>query len=176
MAMGQYGIVVVSPRQGYATDRLVSREYAVVQSEFYLKKGADGLYVLDQEALMKKTPSQVTFNGHVQALKDKPLAAKPGDRVRLYLHNVGPNDTSSMHVVGTILDRVWYEGNPQNLWRGMQTVMLGSSNGAVVEFVVPEAGDYILVDHEFADAQRGAVGRIHAGYGNDHHASGPMEH
>ena len=42
----------------------------------------------------------------------------------------------------------------------MQTVLFGASNGAVVEFIVPEEGSYILVDHEFADASRGAVGQI----------------
>ena len=45
----------------------------------------------------------------------------------------------------------------------MQTVLLGASNGAVMEFIVPEAGDYVIVDHEFADAQKGALGRIKAG-------------
>jgi nitrite reductase (NO-forming) len=29
-------------------------------------------------------------------------------------------------VVGTIFDRVWFEGNPDNQFRGMQTVLLGS--------------------------------------------------
>jgi hypothetical protein len=42
----------------------------------------------------------------------------------------------------------------------MQTVPFGASNGGVVEFIAPEEGRYILVDHEFADAQRGAVGYI----------------
>ena len=63
-------------------------------------------------------------------------------------------------MIGAIFDRVFYEGNPMNDWRGMQTVVLGASNGAVVEFIAPEEGDYILVDHEFADAQKGAVGHI----------------
>jgi nitrite reductase (NO-forming) len=163
VAMGQYGIVVVSPREGYATDRLVAREYAVVQSEFYLKRRAESeLYAFDGEAAREKEASHVVFNGHASALKDHPLMASPGERVRLYLHNVGPSGTSSAHVVGTILDRVWGEGNPANDWRGMQTVLLGASNGAVVEFIVPEEGDYFLVDHEFADAQKGAVGIIRA--------------
>ena len=26
---------------------------------------------------------------------------------------------------------VWYEGNPKNEWHGMQTALIGSSNGAV---------------------------------------------
>jgi nitrite reductase (NO-forming) len=83
--------------------------------------------------------------------------------VRLYVHNIGPTDTSSFHVIGTIFDRVWYEGNPANAMRGMQTVLLGASNGAVVEFVVPENGEYPFVDHEFADATLGAVGKLRAG-------------
>jgi hypothetical protein len=74
--------------------------------------------------------------------------------------NVGPSKTSSFHVVGTIFDRVWIEGNPDNQFRGMQTVLLGSSNSAAVEFVIPEAGSYIMVDHHFANASQGALGLI----------------
>jgi nitrite reductase (NO-forming) len=160
MAMGQYGVVVVSPREGYETDDEIDREYVVVQSEFYLKPGEDGLHLLDFDAAMAKNPSQVAFNGHTQALTESPLVANAGDRVRLYFHNVGPSDSSSFHVVGAIFDRVFYEGNPRNDWSGMQTVAFGASNGGVVEFIAPEEGKYILVDHEFADAQRGAVGYL----------------
>ncbi len=42
----------------------------------------------------------------------------------------------------------------------MQTVLLGASNGAVMEFIVPEDGLYKLVDHEFHDAERGAAGAL----------------
>ena len=160
VAMGQYGIVIVSPREGYPTDDITTRRYAVVQSEFYLKEGANGLYEFDFDAAQKKLPSHVVFNGHTAALTDAPLQAREGERVRLYFANVGPNDQSSAHVIGAIFDRVWYEGNLQNEWRGMQTALLGSSNGAVLEFIVPEEGRYVLVDHEFADVQKGAVGQI----------------
>jgi nitrite reductase (NO-forming) len=160
MAMGQYGVVVVSPRDGLPTDGIVDREFVVVQSEFYLKPGDDGLHVLDFDAAMAKRPSHVVFNGHVQALAEPPLVANAGERIRLYFHNVGPSDGSSFHVVGAIFDRVFYEGNPANDWAGMQTVAFGASNGGVVEFIAPEEGKYILVDHEFADAQLGAVGYI----------------
>ena len=160
VAMGQYGVVVVSPRNGFPTDADVAREYVVLQSEFYLKPGEDGLHVLDFDAASRKQPSHVVFNGHLMALTDHPLEARAGERVRLYFHNVGPNDQASSHVIGTIFDRVFYEGNPENDWHGMQTVPLGASNGAVLEFIVPEEGDYVLVDHEFADAQKGAVGHI----------------
>ena len=161
VAMGQYGIVIVSPREGYDTDEEAVNRYAVVQSEFYLKPGGEnGLYELDYEAALRKQPSHVVFNGHANALTAHPLTAKVGERVRLYFHNVGPNDQASTHVIGAIFDRVWYEGNPKNEWRGMQTALIGSSNGAVLEFIAPEEGRYVLVDHEFADASKGAVGQI----------------
>jgi nitrite reductase (NO-forming) len=65
--------------------------------------------------------------------------------------------------VGTIFDRVWWDGNPDNQMRGMQTALLGSSSGVIVEFVIPEAGSYTMVDHHFANASQGAVGIIAAG-------------
>ena len=89
-----------------------------------------------------------------------PLPAKPGERVRLFVLNVGPSKTSSFHVVGTIFDRVWMDGNPDNQMRGMQTVLLGSSSSAIVEMIIPEAGSYIMVDHHFANASQGAIGLI----------------
>src|SRR3546814_2975084 len=92
-----------------------------------------------------------------------PLTAKPGERVRLYVLNAGPSNTSSFHVVGTIFDRVWLDGNPDNQLRGMQTVLLGSSGSAIVEFIIPEAGSYVMVDHHFANASQGAIGVIDAG-------------
>jgi len=176
MSMGQYGVVIVSPKEGYPTDDQVDKEFAVVQSEFYLKKTAadqdsnlyapsektaeNTLYELDYDAAMKKQPSIVAFNGHQNALMDHTLIVEKGDRVRLYMLNVGPSDVASTHVIGAIFDRVWYEGNLENEWRGMQTVLLGASNGAVMEFIVPEEGHYVLVDHEMADAEKGAKGLI----------------
>lgn len=162
-SMGQYGVVVVSPKNGYPTDSEVNREYVIVQSELYLKEGADGLYVMDYDAATRKQPSMVVFNGHRDSMITKPLTAEVGDRVRYYVQNVGPNDTSSMHVIGAIFDRVYYEGNLANQSQGMQTVLLGASNGAVLEYIVPEPGAYILVDHEFADAMKGAMGKLVAG-------------
>jgi hypothetical protein len=61
---------------------------------------------------------------------------------------------------GTIFDRVWIDGNPGNQFRGMQTILLGSSNSVAVEFVIPENGSYIMVDHHFANASQGAMGLI----------------
>jgi len=105
-------------------------------------------------------PNYTVFNGQHNGMVKNPLAAKPGEKVRLFVLNVGPSKTSSFHVVGTIFDRVWIEGNPDNQFRGMQTVLLGSSNSAIVEMIIPEAGKYIMVDHHFANASSGAIGLI----------------
>jgi len=161
MGMGQYGVVIVSPAEGFPTDAEVDREYVVIRSEFYLSAGADGdAHGFDFEAAVQRRPSLVAFNGHRHSMIEKPLVAEPGERVRLYLLNAGPNGTWSAHVIGAVFDHVWYEGSPQNYMAAMQTVLLGASNGAVVEFIIPEAGEYVLVDHEMADAYLGAVGHI----------------
>ena len=168
IASGMYGMMIVEPRGGYPTK--VDREYAVIQSEFYTKldpqkRKVDGqpLYVLDGARVRSKAPTYTVFNGKYNGMVDNPLTAKPGEHVRLFLLNVGPSNTSSFHVVGTIFDRVWLEGNPDNQLRGAQTVLMGSSNSAIVEFVIPEAGSYVMVDHHFANASQGAVGLIAAG-------------
>jgi nitrite reductase (NO-forming) len=168
IASGMYGMVIVEPRGGYPTK--VDREYAVVQSEFYTKpdpdkRKVDGvpLQVLDLERVRSKAPTYTVFNGRYNGMVENPLPAKPGERVRIFVMNVGPSNTSSFHVVGTIFDRVWVDGNPGNQLRGMQTFLLGSSSGAIVEFVIPEAGNYTMVDHHFANASQGAVGIIAAG-------------
>jgi nitrite reductase (NO-forming) len=168
ISSGMYGMFIVEPRGGYPTE--VDREYVVVQSEFYTRPdsgridaGGRVVNVLDTERMRVKEPTYTIFNGRYNGMVDQPLIAEPGERVRLFVMNVGPSNTSSFHVVGTIFDRVWIEGNPDNEFRGMQTVLLGSSQGAIVEFIVPEAGNFIMVDHHFANASQGAVGIIRAG-------------
>ena len=165
IASGMYGAVVVEPRGGYPTK--AEREYVIVQGEFYAKpdpdhRKAEGvpLYVLDAERLRAAQPTYTVFNGVYNGMVKTPLPARAGERVRLYVLNVGPSKTSSFHVVGTIFDRVWMEGNPDNQFRGMQTVLLGSSNSAIVELLIPEDGAYIMVDHHFANASQGAIGLI----------------
>ncbi|MBI4126793.1 MAG: multicopper oxidase domain-containing protein [Deltaproteobacteria bacterium] len=162
LAAGMYGMTIVEPTGGYPTK--VDREYALVQSEFYLKgePESDGTYDTDMNAVEKKQPTYVAFNGKANRHLFEPLKAKPGERVRLYVVNAGPSDTSSFHVIGTIFDRVWIEGNPVNELRGMQTILLGASSGAIVEFTIPEKGKYVFVDHEFTDAHHGALGAIDA--------------
>jgi len=161
IANGMHGTIIVKPKNGYPTDAEIDREYVVIQNEWYKYN--------DLDDFMNGEPSHVVFstkalnedalntNGDTFTLKKTPLLAKVGDRVRLYINNVGPNELSSFHVVGTVFDDVYIDGNPFNHIKGLQTVLLPASGGAVVEFTVVKEGNYSIVTHQFNHASKGAV-------------------
>ncbi|HVZ57561.1 MAG TPA: multicopper oxidase domain-containing protein [Chitinophagaceae bacterium] len=155
MIYGMVGMVIVEPREGFPGK--VDKEFSFVQNEFYLKKQGS-VYIPDTALARTKEPSFVTFNGKAAQYVTRPIHVKAGERVRVYLLNAGPNNATSFHVIGTIFDKVWLDGNPANELHGMQAVYLGPASGAVVEFVLPEKGRYTFVDHSFADAENGAIG------------------
>jgi len=157
MIYGMIGMVIVEPKDGYADK--ADHEFAIVQSEFYLKKQGN-IYVPDTVSAMKKQPIAVGFNGRIGQYMVHPLEAKAGERIRFYVMNDGPNNATNFHVIGTIFDKVYLDGNPFNELRGMQSVYLGPASGAVLEFVLPEKGSYTFIDHSFADAELGAKGVI----------------
>ncbi|MFB6467783.1 multicopper oxidase domain-containing protein [Cytobacillus sp. Hz8] len=162
IANGMHGMIIVKPTTGYPTDSQVDREYVIIQNEWYKQN--------DLKDMMNSKPKYVVFstkalkdgdlntNGSVGALVNHPLLAKVGEKVRFYILNVGPNETSSFHVVGTQFDDVYLDGNPFNHLKGMQTVLLPASGSAVVEFTVKEEGSYPFVNHQFNDAAKGASG------------------
>lgn len=155
MISGMVGMVIVEPKEGFPGT--VDREVAIVQNEYYLKpQGA--LYAPDTSLALKREPTFVAFNGKVGQYVIRPIHVKAGERVRLYFLNVGPNNISSFHVIGTILDKVWMEGNPANEMVGMQAALVGPAQGAIMEFILPEKGRYTFVDHSFANAELGAAG------------------
>lgn len=159
VANGMFGMVIVEPKGGFPGK--VDKEFALVQSEYYIQQ-AGLTYITDTAAALRKQPSFVTFNGKSGQYIIKPLRAKAGERIRIYLLNAGPNDVSGFHLIGTIFDRVWMDGNPRNETHGNQAVLLGPSNGAILEFVLPEKGLYTFLDHSLADAEIGATGIIRA--------------
>ncbi|HEY0433526.1 MAG TPA: multicopper oxidase domain-containing protein, partial [Chitinophagaceae bacterium] len=155
MIAGMVGMVIVEPKDGYPGN--ATRQFVLIQNEYYLQKQGNG-NAPDTTLALKKTPSYVTFNGMAAQYMAHPLHVKAGERVRLYVLNAGPNNATSFHVTGTILDRVWLDGNPKNELNGLQSVYLGPASGAVIEFIVPEKGTYTFVDQSFADATMGAIG------------------
>jgi nitrite reductase (NO-forming) len=162
IANGMHGTIIVKPKAGYPTDEQVDREYVVIQNEWYkyndmedMTNGTPKYVVLSTKALKEGDPNT---NGTVGSMVDHPLLAKVGEKVRFYVLNVGPNEVSSFHVVGTIFDDVYIDGNPYNQMKGLQTVMLPASGGAVVEFTVMKEGSYPIVTHQFNHVTKGAVG------------------
>lgn len=164
IANGMHGTMIVMPKDGYPNDGKINREFVIIQNEWYkyndledFTNGVPSNVVFSTKALKE---GQLNTNGVVGSLVDTPLLAKVGDRIRLYVNNVGPNEVSSFHVVGTIFDDVYIDGNPFNHMKGIQTVMLPASGGAVVEFTVTKEGNYPIVTHQFNHVTKGAVGMI----------------
>jgi Putative multicopper oxidases len=155
MISGMIGMVIVEPKGGFPDK--VDREFAIVQNEYYLKQQGN-IFIPDTTMAMHKQPNFMAFNGKVGQYVVKPIHVKTGERIRLYFLNAGPNNISSFHVIGTILDKVWLDGNPSNEFHGMQAVLVGPAQGAIMEFILPEKGRYTFVDHSFANAEMGAMG------------------
>jgi len=160
IANGMYGAIVVDP----ARPRPRAREFVLVQSEFYLtaKAGADGSHSLDWPRLLSLAPDHVVFNGRASQYATHPIDVRPGELLRFYLVNAGPNRISSFHVVGGIFDRAFLDGSQASPLTGVQTVNVPVGGGSIFELRLREPGDYPFVTHAFADATKGGVGVLRA--------------
>ncbi|MGB6244974.1 MAG: copper oxidase, partial [Gordonia sp. (in: high G+C Gram-positive bacteria)] len=135
-----------------------------VQSEMYLG-GADGA---DPAKVADGRRDLVVFNGYANQYDHRPLTAKVGDRVRIWVVDAGPNQVSAFHVVGGQFDTVFKEGayllrpgNPES--GGSQVLDLLPAQGGFVELTFPEAGHYPFVTHVMSDAEKGAHGIVAVG-------------
>jgi nitrite reductase (NO-forming) len=146
---GMYGAVIIDP-PGLAP---VAHEYVLVQSELFV-----GGNLTDMQA---DEPDAVVFNGYPNQYTHRPLTARTGERVRIWVLDAGPNRDSAFHVVGAQFDTVYYEGRYQlkpSDSGGSQVLALAPASGGFVETVFPEAGHYAFVSHAMVDAERGARG------------------
>jgi nitrite reductase (NO-forming) len=160
IANGMYGAIIVDP----ARSRPRAREFVFVQSEFYLtsKPAADGTRSLDWERLLTMAPDHVVLNGRADQYASHPIEIRPGELLRLYVVNAGPNRISSFHVVGGIFERVFQDGSQASPLAGVQTVNVPVGGGSIFELRLREPGNYPFVTHAFADATKGAVGVFRA--------------
>jgi nitrite reductase (NO-forming) len=162
---GMYFAIIVDPKDGWGTK--ADKEFVLVQSEFYAKADSAGHHGPDWTAAMDKRASQVVFNGRAFQYKDTPITVDEGDRVRFFVVNAGPTFRSDFHVVGAIFDRVYPDGDPDNVLERVQTYTVPAGGGAVFETVFEKGksgeGLYPFVTHAFADAEKGAVGIIQVG-------------
>ena len=100
VANGMYGLILVEPEGGLPP---VDKEYYVMQGDFYTDGayGAGGTQAFNQEKALMENPDYIIFNGKVGSLtQDGALTANPGETVRLFVGNGGPN---KVDVPGTYL-------------------------------------------------------------------------
>jgi nitrite reductase (NO-forming) len=153
---GQYGMIVVEPKKDrYRLEEQLGREpdlkLYMLQHEIY----SSGKHAWEGR------PLYVAFNGKNYRYVEEPIMAQPGDYVRAYYLNVGPNLTGTFHLVGIIWDYMYYQGHPRNLQYGGQSTVAGPTDSWVVEFRVPEAGGYGIVTHAMGtQTPRGAMGML----------------
>jgi nitrite reductase (NO-forming) len=157
---GMFGAVVIDPPNLPAVDH----EYVMVQSELYLgPQGQPG----DLTKMAAEQSDGVVFNGYVNQYKYSPIKVQPGERVRVWVLDAGPSDNSSFHIVGTIFDTVFKEGDyllrPSASRGGSQTLDLQPAQGGFVEFTLDQPGLYPMVTHKFANVGKGALGIFQAG-------------
>ena len=170
LMQGMYFAVIVDPQGGWGSK--ADKEFVIVQSEFYTKDDSLGRAVPDYQGAMDKRASRVVFNGRAFQYKDAPIRVDEGDNVRFFVVNAGPTFRSDFHIVGAIFDRVYPDGNPDNVLEKVQTATIPAGGGMVFEsrFEKGASGEglYPFVTHSFADAEKGAVGIIQVGTPKQH--------
>ena len=156
IARGMFGAILVDPKDPKAMPK-ADREYILVQSEIYANPE-------DQHAMMKNDWQHVVFNGVAfkydpvhDANATKMLVAKPGERVRIYFVNAGPNEFSSFHPIAGIWDRVYQSGNPKNVMEGLQSFVVGPGDASTFDLISPVEGANAIVNHSMRAAHSGAI-------------------
>lgn len=153
---GMYGAVIVEPDGGYP--QAADREYWLVQSEFYLQPAGEGMWTGSIDKMKAVTPDFLAWNGTAFQYREHPLQAKVGERVRFHVVNAGPTLWSAFHIIGALMDVTYVSGNPANPLRGLQTFTIGPGDGATCDFIIPNAGLYPIVTHNFAYTELGIIG------------------
>ena len=158
---GMYGTVIVDPKDGWPSGP--AQEITLVQSEFYGTPRANGRTIPDHTKMLEANPNFVVFNGQLNKNgAEHPISIKVGKLVRVFFLNAGPNLTATFHVAGVIFSVAYHGGNPANLLRGTDHLVVGPSTGAVFEFTVSEPGDYRFMDLNRAHEYNGAMGVFRA--------------
>jgi nitrite reductase (NO-forming) len=155
MANGMYGAIIVDPAQPLPP---AAASYVLVQGEWYTQQAQGTLMAPNMDKMNSVTPDEVVFNGIANQYKDQPLAAKAGQRVRLYVVDAGPSLSSAFHVVGTIFQTVYPDGDPAHTLNGVSTYTVAPGEGVVFDLTIPQPGRYTFVDHAMRDMMLGAAG------------------
>ena len=169
IAMGMYGAMVVTPAKPLPP---ADHEFVLVGSEWYLYgSGRDKPADVDFNKALDMRPDVVAFNGVANQYVDHALHVAPGKLARFYVGNAGPNLAIPFHVVGTVFERVYLDGDVTTWLSGVQTTSVAPGAGAIFEARFEQPGANGFVNHAFANAHKGAQGTILVG-----DATGRMTH
>jgi plastocyanin len=86
------------------------------------------------------------------------MQAKVGDTVRVLFGDAGPNDTSSLHVVGEIFTRDYLFGSLTSPpLTSIQTASVPPGAAAILEFKASIPGQFPMMDHAMARMAKGLM-------------------
>ncbi|HEY0706022.1 MAG TPA: multicopper oxidase domain-containing protein [Polyangia bacterium] len=165
IAAGLYGMLIVDPAEGWGTT--ADREFAVVQGELYTQIDPHAQPVdaavrtFGKAAFASKRPTHFGYGGRFVVGEGLRLPAEPGERLRLFVLNPGPNITGRFSLQDLPIDRVFVGAGWSQKPAG--PVALAPGAGAVVEVVVAKKGRYKFQDQQLA--AQGLLGLIDAARG-----------
>ena len=161
IARGMYGIIIVDPKEGYSEQfPKPDREYVLIQGQYF--PDAE-----DKQAMIENRGGSL-INGKMfhydpvhdpNADPDLVLQAKPGERVRIHFVNANINMPVALHPIAGIWDRVYINGNPDNVLYDIATYNVAVSEAVSVDIVSPadRPTNNAIVDHTMSAAMRGAI-------------------
>jgi nitrite reductase (NO-forming) len=164
IANGMYGAIVVDPADSSLMPP-VRHSYVLVSSEWYLNgPGLKQPAGLDMVKAHQMSADWVTWNGYAGQYVAHPLEADPGHATRFYVVAAGPSLSTTFHVVGTILDRAWVDGDVVDPpAHGVQTVTVPAGGSGIFDVDIAKPGLYPFVSHSFASVDMGQVGLLKVG-------------
>jgi nitrite reductase (NO-forming) len=165
IANGMYGAMIVDPARPLPP----AKSFVLTAGEWYPDVSTPAH--LDYRKALAMTPDWSTFNGRAFQYDDSPLHVRPGERVRFYVVNAGPNLVVPFHIVGGIFDRAYVDGDMSHWLRDVQTTDVPPGGAAIFDVRFPIRGVYGFVNHSFANAEKGEIGTVLVGS-----ARGTMSH
>ena len=162
IANGMYGMILIEPEGGLPP---VDHEWYVMQGELYTAEpfGTRGQVTESWDRLVEERPTYAVFNGAVGALTKTgfPMVALTGETARIYFGVGGPNLTSSIHLIGEIIDDAYIFGSlVSETLQDVQTVTVPPGGATILDFTFEVPGTFNLVDHALSRLEKGLIGHV----------------
>lgn len=161
IARGMYGLIIVDPKEGYSDAfPKPDREYVLAQGQ-YFPDADDAKGMIANKGWAGSLINGKMFNYDPVHDPDSSLVlqSKPGERVRIYFVNANINEPVAFHPIAGIWDKVYINGNPENVLEDMATYNVAVSEAGIFDIVSPadKPTNNAIVDHAMQAALRGAI-------------------